>query len=106
MSPNSGRPPALPDEEVLERVRWLLEEGTVDRTFHFDYQARERNVTQLDIEVLLTGECSVASKNYSNEHGSWTYTIEGIDEQGDSLSVVVSLDVSRSVLRLITTFGD
>ena len=106
MSPNSGPPPPLPDEKVLDRVRWLLEEGTVDRAFHFDEQARERNVTQLDIEILLTGECSVVNKNYSDKHSSWAYTIEGVDERGDSLSVVVSLDLQHSILKLITTFGD
>ena len=104
MSTAGKRPSALPDDEVLKRARWLLEEGTVDRTFHFDQQARERTVTQVDVEVLLTGECSVVSKKYSNEHRSWAYTIEGVDEQGDSLNVVVSLDISRSVLKLITAF--
>ncbi len=108
MSADSKQPPALSDKKVLERVQWLLEEGTVDRTFHFARQAEERNVTQnvtqVDIEVLLTGECSVASKEYSSEHKSWKYKIEGFDDQGDSLSVVVSLDISRSILKLITVF--
>ena len=104
MSTAGKRSSALPDNEVLKRVRWLLEEGTVDRTFHFDQQARKRNVTHVDIEVLLTGECSVASKEYSSENKSWKYKIKGFDEQGDSLSVVVSLDISRSILKLITVF--
>ncbi len=104
MSAAPKQPSALPDDEVLERVRWLLEEGTVDRTFHFDNQAEKRNVTQVDLEVLLAGECSVASKEYSSEHGSWKYKIEGFDEQGEALSVVVSVDISRSILKLITVF--
>jgi len=104
MSTAGKQSSALPDDEVLKRVRWLLEEGIVDRAFHFDRQARKRNVTQVDVEVLLTGECSVASKEYSSEHKSWKYKIKGFDEQGDSLSVVVSLDISRSILKLITVF--
>ncbi len=104
MSADSKQPPALSDKKVLERVQWLLEEGIVDKAFHFDRRAKERNVTQVDIEVLLTGKCSVASKEYSSEHGSWKYQIEGFDDQGDSLSVVVSLDISRSILKLITVF--
>jgi len=104
MSAATKQPSALPDDEVLERVRWLLENGTVDRTYHFDCQAEERNVNQVDIEVLLTGECSVVGKEYSSEYGSWKYKIEGFDEQGNTLSVVVSLDISHSILKLITAF--
>lgn len=98
------RPRPLSNQKVLDRVRWLFEGGIVDRSFHFDLQAKERNVTQLDIEVLLSRSCQVVKKEYSTKHKSWKYTIEGVDEDGEPLSLVVSLDLKNSILKLITAF--
>jgi hypothetical protein len=94
----------LPDDEVVERVRWLWENGIARRTFHFDDELRKAGATMQDVEALIRGSFRVQSASWKKEHKNWNYALVGCDEEGDEISLVVSLNRIDSILLLITAF--
>ena len=97
-------PGRLSDDKVIDHVRWLWENGTVRRSFHFDDELFKAGATMLDVQALIRGSCRVDSANWKKEHKNWNYKLVGCDEEGDELSIVVSLDLPASLLILVTAF--
>jgi hypothetical protein len=94
----------LKDDRVVERVRWLWEYGTTIRTFHFDDELRKACATMQDIGALIRGNFQIKSAVWKKAHENWNYQLVGFDENGDEISIVISIDNRNSILFLITAF--
>ena len=94
----------LPDDEVIEKARWIWENGSLHRTGHFEVELKNAGATMVDVEEALFGECKVKKAEWNQEHRRWRYTILGYDSDGYELNLVVSIDIRKSELVLITAF--
>jgi hypothetical protein len=94
----------LADDEVIEKARWIWENGTVVKTAHFGVELKNADASMMDVENLLLGDCRVKKAEWNKEHGKYRYTILGYDDDGCELHLVVSLDIMNSALILITAF--
>lgn len=94
----------LADDKVIEKVRWLWENGITRRTFHFDDELRKAGATMQDVSALICGTPQVKSATWKKEHRNWNYQLAGYDRDGDEISIVVSLDISNAILFLVTAF--
>ena len=57
-----------------------------------------------DAEEVFFGECKVKKAEWNQAHCQIRYTILGCDSEGCELHLVVSIDVEKSMLILITAF--
>lgn len=94
----------LADDEVIEKTRWIWENGILHRTGHFEVELKNAGATMVDAEDVLFGECQVKKAEWNAEHRQWCYTILGYDNGGCELHLVVSIDIKKSELILITAF--
>jgi hypothetical protein len=94
----------LTDDEVIEKARWIWENGTILKTAHFGGEMKNAGASMMDAESLLFGECRVMKAEWNKEHRKYRYTILGYDGDGCELHLVVSLDIKNSVLILVTAF--
>ena len=94
----------LADDEALGRARWIWENGSLRRTGHFEVELKNAGATMVDAEDVLFGDCEVKKAEWNVEHGQWRYTISGHDSDGCELNLVVSIDIKKSELVLITAF--
>jgi hypothetical protein len=94
----------LVDNEVIKNSRWIWENGSIHRTGHFDVELKNAGATMLDAEKALFGECKVKKAEWNQEHGQWRYAILGYDNDDCELHLVVSIDLKKSELILITAF--
>lgn len=94
----------LADDEVIEKARWIWENGTIRRTAHFGVELKSAGASMMDVENLLFGECRVKKAEWNMEHREYRYTILGYDDDGCELHLVVSLDIKNSALILVTAF--
>jgi hypothetical protein len=102
MPHKEGNKPPVDDKDVIQKVRWIYEEGTVEITPHFREELRAAGATTLDLEYVLFGACSLRGKH--KERGRWRYELEGPDEQGEVLTIVLEIDLRNSAIRLITAY--
>jgi hypothetical protein len=98
------QPKRLPDDEVIEKARWIWENGSIHRTGHFEVELKSAGATMLDAEDVLFGEGRVTKAEWNPEHRNWRYTILGYDDDGCELHLVLSIDIGKSELILITAF--
>lgn len=94
----------LADDEVIERARWIWENGSLHRTGHFEVELKNAGATIVDAEDVLFGECEVKKAEWNMEPRQWRYTISGYDNDGCELHLVISIDIKKSELVLITAF--
>jgi hypothetical protein len=94
--------PPPSDDKVIEKLRWLWENGTVVRTPHFEIELRAAGATMMDVESVLMGNCRVENCRWDANHRRHSDKISGCDEDGDILNVVVSIDLRNSKLILLT----
>ncbi len=74
-------------------------------TAHFHQELKNANASLIDVETLLLGNCTVkAEYRVQGEYQGWKYKSLGCDEEGQILTVVVSLDVKCSTMVMITAF--
>lgn len=98
------QPKKLNDHDLIRAVRWIWENGITHRTGHFDVELKNAGATMVDVEGMLFGECKVKNTEWNWTHHQWRYTILGCDSDGCELHLVVSIDVEKSTLILITAF--
>jgi len=98
------KPPKDPD--ALYRIRTAVTEGRYIETFHGIERLNERHVNRLEIKyVLLNGKRDEIRDEFSKEHNTWAYRIEGPTLDRDKrLRIIVALksdplmgDVARIV---------
>ena len=92
----------LTDDEVIEKARWLLDNGITVLTSHFEQELAAANATMQDAASVLLGKCKVESRRWDSRRKSYTYNLSGSDEDGDILNIVVAFDFKGSKLILIT----
>jgi len=99
------QPPKLSPAEATRKIRLILDEGTVDYSFHCLHQRMpERGVDTLDVEHLLGQGQVVREAEWSDEYNNWKYKMEGADIEGDELAAItVIVDEDFSVF-VITVF--
>ena len=101
---NMMRRKRLADDEVIEKARWIWENGILHKTAHFEAELKNSGATMADAEVVLFGECRVKKAEWNDEHQRWRRTILGYDDDDCELHLAVSIDISNSVLILVTAF--
>jgi hypothetical protein len=94
----------LPDDKVIDKVCWLWENGFTKPTSHFNKELQKAGATTQDVNSLIKGIFRVESAKWEKTHRNWNYKLIGYDKDGDEISIVVSLDIKNSILRLITAF--
>lgn len=94
----------LVDDDVIRNSRWIWENGSILRTGHFDVELKNAGATMLDAREALFGECKVRKAEWNPEYGQWRYTISGYDSDGCELQLVLSINLKKSELILITVF--
>ena len=94
----------LPDNDVIGKAQWIWENGNIHRTGHFDVELRNAGATMVDAGEVLLGECEVKKTEWNRAHRQTRYTILGCDNKGCEMHLVVSIDVEKSELILITAF--
>jgi hypothetical protein len=92
------------DDEVIDRARWIWENGRLQRTGHFEVELKNAGATMVDAEDVLFGACVIRKAEWNMEHRQWRYTILGYDCDGCEPHLVVSIDINNSELVLITAF--
>lgn len=96
--------PPLTDKEVIEKARWLWEEGIVRTTHHCKVELKNASATLEDVRNVLFGGCKVVKSEYDRSHRTWKYCLEGPDVEGELLSIVLCIDLKNSKLVLVTAF--
>lgn len=96
---------ALTADEAKEKITMILDEGTVELSFHCRTESmRKRGVTMLDIVTTLkTGEIRRAPE-WDDEHSNWKYRVEGEDIEGDDLTAVTLIIETDMRLYIVTVF--
>ncbi len=94
----------LAEDEVIEKARWIWENGALHRTAHFEAELKNAGASMADVWDVLFGECRVRKAEWNEAHRHWRYTISGNDLNGCELRLVVSIDIGNSALILVTAF--
>ena len=95
----------LSDDQAIERTRWLFENGTVRQTDHFRRELRAAGADMIDVQnAIADPDFHIEKAEYDRKRRVWRYTLEGCDEKGELLDIVVALDLKNSKLVLITAF--
>jgi hypothetical protein len=76
----------LTDDEVIEKARWIWENGTILKTAHFGVELKNAGASMMDVENVLFGECRVKKAEWSKEHRNYRYTIWGYDDDDANFS--------------------
>jgi hypothetical protein len=92
----------LTDDEVIEKARWLLDNGTTVRTSHFEQELVAANATMQDVICVFLGKCKVEGRRWDSRRKSYAYKLSGSDEDGEILNIVVAFNFKHSKLILIT----
>ena len=92
-------------EEAKKKIWLILEEGTVELSFHCRYESMpKRGVTMFDIlAALKSGEIRRAPE-WDDEHGDWKYRVEGEDIEGDELTAITLIIETDMQLLIVTVF--
>ncbi len=98
-------PNALTADEAKERIALILDEGTVELSFHCRSESMpKRGVTMLDIVATLkTGEIRRAPE-WDSVYSNWKYRVEGEDTEGDELTAVTLIIETDMQLYIVTVF--
>ena len=94
----------LSDDEVIEKARWIWENGVLHRSAHFEAELKSAGASISDVEDVPFGKCRVRKAGWNEAHRRWRYTISGQDLDGCELHLVVSIDIGNSALILVTAF--
>jgi hypothetical protein len=99
------QPPKLSPAEATRRIRLILEEGTIEYSFHcLNVRMPQRGVDTLDVEHVLAHGQVIREPEWSDEHNDWKYRVEGADVEGDELvAITVIIDVTFTDL-VVTVF--
>jgi hypothetical protein len=93
---------SLTDDEIIEKARWLLDNGTTVRTQHFEQELVAAGATMQDVVSVILSKCKIDNRRWDPIRKTYTYKISGCDEDGDVLDIVVAFDLKHSKLILVT----
>lgn len=94
----------LQADEVAQYVRAVLRDGKVILTDHCNNESmRNRHVHSTDLYSALANG-TLMSSEWDAERKEWKYRIKGTDLEGDELTGIVILLVSKLQIVVITVF--
>lgn len=95
-------------QQALELIRKILNEGgyiSPSKRHAKRDRMPERDVDMQDIEILLLETGSIKREpEWDDEHLNYKYRIEGIDDYGDELVVIIVIDDENWRIQIITVF--
>ena len=95
----------LTAEEAKEKIRLILDEGTVELSFHCRYESMpKRSVTMPDIIATLKSGEIRREPEWDDENGDWKYRVEGEDVEGDDLTAITLIIETEMQLLIVTVF--
>ena len=100
-----SRPTALSADEAKRKILFILEEGSVEFTWHCKSESMQlRSVSMLDItHALRTGEIRRAPE-WDDDRANWKYRVEGVDTDGDDLTAITVIIEANLTLLIVTVF--
>src|SRR5262245_6151551 len=100
-----SRPPALSADEAKRKILFILEEGSVEFTWHCKCESMQRRgVSMLDVtHALRTGEIRRAPE-WDDDRTNWKYRVEGEDTDGDDLTAITVIIEENLTLLIVTVF--
>ena len=87
--------------EALKRIKANLNDGAMYQTHHFKKRLRERDISTLDISYVIRNGRIDDEPDLDITTNQWRYKINGKTIDGDSLSIIVELEIPK-VNKLIT----
>jgi len=95
----------LSSVEVFEAIQTILGRLTtsaVGFTAHARQRARERQFTSDDVRRVLTRGRVAREAEWDERFGNWKYTINGRDNDGYPLAIVVAIEPEFERITVIT----
>ena len=97
--------PALDENRLRDVIQSILYYGEIKETFHSASERAERNISQDDIAAMLENEWKLeGAPEWDGTHKNWKYRLTGVDLDGDSLALVVTVNEELKRLTIITKF--
>jgi hypothetical protein len=94
----------LKDDEVIQKLRWLWENGVTVKPGHFKQELRAANASMVDVETIIFDNPTVVEYEWDRSRKRYKYRISGPDLDGETLEFVVAFDIKNSKLIFITAF--
>ena len=86
-------------------VKILNEGGDLHLTWHCEHDRMvKRNVSSQDIEYVLETGVIIKEPEWDYKCKDWKYSVEGMDLEGDSLTVVSVIITQAFAIRVITVY--
>jgi hypothetical protein len=103
MSVDDPRQPLSP-HVIMAVIQRLVEEGNITISRHMKVRMRQRHFEMADVfNVFEYGQVKRAPQ-WNPEYHNWEYDVEGIDIEGESLTIRVAIDPGQEMLTLVTGF--
>ncbi|CAN5570907.1 hypothetical protein BH10ACI4_BH10ACI4_13680 [soil metagenome] len=97
--------PALDENRLRDVVQRILYYGEIKETFHSASERAARNVSQDDIAAMLESQWKLeGTPEWDGNHKNWKYRLAGVDLEGDSLVLVVTVNEELKRVTVITKF--
>jgi hypothetical protein len=90
------------DDRVIEQLRWMWENGTIDKRQHFKAELNAAGASMLDIQTIIEGNPRIVRSDWDSKRRCYKYRISGEDLEGDTLHFVIAFDPKHSKLTFIT----
>ena len=92
--------------DAYEEIQRLLQPGSGTITFarHADQRGIERRFSRQDIEYVLKTGVVADEPIWNESFENWKCRLTGMDIDGDELTIIIALDLSRAHIRVITAF--
>ena len=98
-------PSALTANEAKAKIALILDEGTVELSFHCRSESmRKRGVTMLDIVTTLKAGEIRRAPEWDDVYSNWKYRVEGEDIEGDELTAITLIIETDMQLYIVTVF--
>ena len=96
---------SLPLNDAKRLIETILAQGTVVFTWHCRHESMpRRGVTDQEVRLVLETGQIVRAPEWDAQFQNWKYRVEGVDTDGDDLTVVTVIIESAFTLRILTVF--
>jgi len=92
-------------DAMLQAIRRIWEEGTLITGQHFGERQDGRGFSHATLLRVLENGVVAADPVWNEQHGNWSVTIHGTSVDGETVTVVLGVDLEGSVLHLVTIYG-
>lgn len=100
-----AKPDKLLPLEAKRTIFLILEQGYVEYSVHCLRDSMpKRQVTILDVVNTLRNGQILREPEWDEEHQNWKYRVEGVDTEGDELTVITVIFTVDLTLYIITVF--